>query len=550
MKWWRLGWRTLAILRVLIHYRLDQDVGIKQARLLLFGLRLAFFWQPRCDAALARGERLRAALVQLGPIFVKFGQMLSTRRDLLPPDLADALAQLQDKVPPFDSAVAVREIERALGQSVGTAFARFDSTALASASVAQVHAATLLDGSDVVVKIIRPGIREKILADLELLHALARLVERLHIDGRRLRPREVIADYEHTLLDELDLRIEAANTTALKRNFADGELLYVPDIHWSLVRENLLVIERIHGIPIGDIEALKAAGVDMEALAARGVKIFFTQVFRDRYFHADMHPGNIFVDVRNPKAPRYIAIDCAIMGSLDERDQIYLAENFVAFFNRDYRRIAELHVQSGWVPAGTRVEAFEAAVRANCEPIFGKPLAEISFGVFLLQLFQTARRFNMSVQPQLVLLQKTLFYIEGLGRQLYPELDLWKTAKPYLEEWTRDRTSPRRLLKRALERAPIWLNELPAVPELALAALRARAEGEHVADTGRRLRQLLARESRQRIGALRQLAAVLLTVLAATGLVWPALPQAAVAVLLAGAAYLGLTGSWMRRQRH
>ncbi|MFN4291020.1 MAG: ubiquinone biosynthesis regulatory protein kinase UbiB [Permianibacter sp.] len=550
MKWWRLGWRTLAILRVLIHYRLDQDVDIKQARLLLFGLRLAFFWQPRCDAALARGERLRAALVQLGPIFVKFGQMLSTRRDLLPSDLADALAQLQDKVPPFDSAVAVREIERALGQSVGTAFARFDSTALASASVAQVHAATLLDGSDVVVKIIRPGIREKILADLELLHALARLVERLHIDGRRLRPREVIADYEHTLLDELDLRIEAANTTALKRNFADGELLYVPDIHWPLVRENLLVIERIHGIPIGDVEALKAAGVDMEALSARGVKIFFTQVFRDRYFHADMHPGNIFVDVRNPKAPRYIAIDCAIMGSLDERDQVYLAENFVAFFNRDYRRIAELHVQSGWVPAGTRVEAFEAAVRANCEPIFGKPLAEISFGVFLLQLFQTARRFNMSVQPQLVLLQKTLFYIEGLGRQLYPELDLWQTAKPYLEEWTRDRTSPRRLLKRALERAPIWLNELPAVPELALAALRARAEGEHVADTGRQLRQLLVRESRQRIGAQRQLAAVLLTVLAATGLVWPALPQPAVAVLLAGAAYLGLTGSWMRRHRH
>lgn len=550
MKWWRLGWRTLAILRVLIHYRLDQDISFKQARLLLFGLRLAFFWQPRCDAVLARGERLRAALVQLGPIFVKFGQMLSTRRDLLPPDLADALAQLQDKVPPFDSAVAVREIERALGQSVGTAFARFDSTALASASVAQVHAATLLDGSDVVVKIIRPGIREKIVADLELLHALARLVERLHIDGRRLRPREVIADYEHTLLDELDLRIEAANTTALKRNFADGELLYVPDIHWSLVRENLLVIERIHGIPIGDVEALKAAGVDMEALAARGVKIFFTQVFRDRYFHADMHPGNIFVDVRNPKAPRYIAIDCAIMGSLDERDQVYLAENFVAFFNRDYRRIAELHVQSGWVPAGTRVEAFEAAVRANCEPIFGKPLAEISFGVFLLQLFQTARRFNMSVQPQLVLLQKTLFYIEGLGRQLYPELDLWKTAKPYLEEWTRDRTSPRRLLKRALERAPIWLNELPAVPELALAALRARAEGEHVVHTGRQLRQLLARESRQRIGAQRQLAAVLLTVLAATGLVWPALPQAAVAVLLAGAAYLGLTGSWMRRHRH
>ncbi|HEX4909471.1 MAG TPA: AarF/UbiB family protein, partial [Permianibacter sp.] len=364
----------------------------------------------------------------------------------------------------------------------------------------------------------------------------------------RLRPREVIADYEHTLLDELDLRIEAANTTALKRNFADGELLYVPDIHWSLVRENLLVIERIHGIPIGDVEALKAAGVDMEALAARGVKIFFTQVFRDRYFHADMHPGNIFVDVSNPKAPRYIAIDCAIMGSLDERDQVYLAENFVAFFNRDYRRIAELHVQSGWVPAGTRVEAFEAAVRANCEPIFGKPLAEISFGVFLLQLFQTARRFNMSVQPQLVLLQKTLFYIEGLGRQLYPELDLWKTAKPYLEEWTRERTSPRRLLKRALERAPIWLNELPALPELALAALHQHAQGHQAQDTGRQLRQALVREGRQRAAANQQLAGVVLLVVGAAATVWPAVPPAAAMLVLTGGAVLGLLGSWQRRR--
>ena len=550
MKWWRLFWRTLAILRVLIHYRIDGDIDVQPARPLLLLLRVLFFWQPRCSATLARGERLRSALVQLGPIFVKFGQMLSTRRDLLPPDLADALAQLQDKVPPFDSAVAVREIETALGQSVASAFARFDSTPLASASVAQVHAATLLDGHDVVVKIIRPGIRTKILADLELLHALAKLIERLHIDGKRLRPREVIADYEHTLLDELDLRIEAANTTALKRNFADGELLYVPDIHWSLVRENLLVIERIHGIPIGDIDALRAAGVDMAELSARGVKIFFTQVFRDRYFHADMHPGNIFVDVSNPKKPRYIAIDCAIMGSLDERDQVYLAENFVAFFNRDYRRIAELHVQSGWVPAGTRVEAFEAAVRANCEPIFGKPLAEISFGVFLLQLFQTARRFNMSVQPQLVLLQKTLFYIEGLGRQLYPELDLWKTAKPYLEEWTRERTSPRRLLKRLAERAPIWLNEIPAVPELALAALRARADAGQLAEGGRQLRQTLVREGRNRIAAQRQLAGVVLLVLGLAALAWPALPRAAALVLLVGGAYLGLTGSWLRRRGH
>lgn len=547
MKWWRLCWRTLAILRVLIHYRLDRDVRLRETRGLMLGLRLLFFWQARCAETIGRGERLRQALITLGPIFVKFGQMLSTRRDLLPPDLADALAELQDRVPPFASNIAVQEIEAAIGQSVSTAFARFDSQPLASASVAQVHAATLPDGHDVVVKIIRPGIRVKIAADLELLHALARLIERLHIDGRRLRPREVIADYEHTLLDELDLRIEAANTTSLKRNFATGDLLYIPDIHWSLVRENLLVMERIHGIPIGDVDALRRAGVDMAELSARGVKIFFTQVFRDRYFHADMHPGNIFVDVSNPHKPRYIAIDCAIMGSLSERDQVYLAENFVAFFNRDYRRIAELHVQSGWVPAGTRVEAFEAAVRANCEPIFGRPLAEISFGVFLLQLFHTARRFNMSVQPQLVLLQKTLFYIEGLGRQLYPELDLWQTAKPFLEEWTRDRTSPRRLLKRIAERAPIWLNDLPALPELAISALKARAEGSHVHELGRQLRVLLAREARVRAAAQRQLAGVVLLVVGVAAFALPALPSVVGVVLVAGGGYLGLTGGWLRR---
>jgi len=547
VKWWRLCWRTLAILRVLIHYRLDRDVRLRETRGLMLGLRLLFFWQARCAETIGRGERLRQALITLGPIFVKFGQMLSTRRDLLPPDLADALAELQDRVPPFASNIAVQEIEAAIGQSVSTAFARFDSQPLASASVAQVHAATLPDGHDVVVKIIRPGIRVKIAADLELLHALARLIERLHIDGRRLRPREVIADYEHTLLDELDLRIEAANTTSLKRNFATGDLLYIPDIHWSLVRENLLVMERIHGIPIGDVDALRRAGVDMAELSARGVKIFFTQVFRDRYFHADMHPGNIFVDVSNPHKPRYIAIDCAIMGSLSERDQVYLAENFVAFFNRDYRRIAELHVQSGWVPAGTRVEAFEAAVRANCEPIFGRPLAEISFGVFLLQLFHTARRFNMSVQPQLVLLQKTLFYIEGLGRQLYPELDLWQTAKPFLEEWTRDRTSPRRLLKRIAERAPIWLNDLPALPELAISALKARAEGSHVHELGRQLRVLLAREARVRAAAQRQLAGVVLLVVGVAAFALPALPSVVGVVLVAGGGYLGLTGGWLRR---
>ncbi len=499
-----LFWRALTIWRVLIHYRLDQDLAPKKFRFLLRLLRVLVFFQSRCARDLSRGERLRAALVDLGPIFIKFGQMLSTRRDLLPPDLADALAQLQDRVPPFDPAAARARIEAALGAGVDDLFAQFDSAPLASASVAQVHAAVLKDGRQVVVKIIRPNLLPVIHRDLALMHKLARLIERLHEDGRRLRPREVVADYQHTLLDELDLRVEAANTAALKRNFADGELLYVPEVHWAFVREEVMVCERIFGIPIGDVAALQAAGVDMAELAARGVKIFFTQVFRDRWFHADMHPGNIFVDVSNPKAPRYIAIDCAIMGSLNERDQVYLAENFVAFFNRDYRRIAELHVQSGWVPAGTSVEQFESAVRANCEPIFGKPLAQISFGVFLLQLFQTARRFNMSVQPQLVLLQKTLFYIEGLGRQLYPELDLWQTAKPFLEDWTRQRVSPRRLLRALRDRLPIWANALPELPEKLLAAAEAPARADAALRELNQLRLNLRRESQARRLLLRQ----------------------------------------------
>lgn len=534
--------RALRIIRTLIFYRLDQDLREQHATALLWIIRVFFFWQARCAIATPPAERLRKALIELGPIFVKFGQMLSTRRDLLSPDYADALAQLQDRVPAFDSEVARAELESALGGNLSTYFSAFEATPLASASVAQVHAAQLHDGKKVVVKIIRPGIRAQIEKDLKLLHWLAARVEHNHVDGKRLRPRDIIRDYEHTLLDELDLRIEAANTTALKRNFEDSELLYVPDVHWEFVRENVLVMERIYGIPIGDIAALHRAGVDMKELSARGVQIFFTQVFRDRYFHADMHPGNIFVDASDPKKPKYIAIDCAIMGSLAERDQVYLAENFVAFFNRDYRRVAELHVESGWVPAGTSIEQFESAIRANCEPIFGKPLSEISFGGFLLSLFQTARRFNMSVQPQLVLLQKTLFYIEGLGRQLYPELDLWQTAKPFLEQWSKDRTNPKKIWQKMVSRLPVWVNHLPELPELALASLRASAQFPEQQLDLERLRQVY---DEQRFGRWQQLIGGLLLI-AAAALVPIKLPVVSSLVLSVAGLYLVYNG--YRRQ--
>lgn len=473
MRWssWRLLLRCLIILRVCRHWRLDEDWRHPDLRGLRVLAGVLFFWQRRCANNLERGARLRAALVELGPIFVKFGQMLSTRRDLLPADIADALSALQDRVPPFSGALASATVAAAWGGAISEKLAEFDEQPLASASVAQVHAARLPDGLEVVVKIIRPGIRAQIDQDLALLNFVARLLERHHPDGRRLRARAVIRDYATTLLNELDLRLEAANTAALQRNFQDGKTLYVPTVHFDLVRENVMVMERIYGIPIGDVAALKAAGVNMKVLAERGVSIFFTQVFRDRFFHADMHPGNIFVDVSDPELPRYIGIDCAIMGTLDEHDQRYLADNFLAFFNRDYRRVAELHWQSGWIPPDVRVEDFEAAIRAHCEPMFGKPLAEISFGTFLLGLFQTARRFRMSVQPQLVLLQKTLFYVEGLGRQLYPELDLWQTAKPFLEAYTRERHSPRRLWQRWRAQWPRLLQELPDLPDNLAAVL-------------------------------------------------------------------------------
>jgi len=420
-----------------------------------------FYWLRRREAP--RGERIRRALVDLGPIFVKFGQMLSTRRDLLPHDIADELAKLQDQVPPFPGREARLIIEQVLSKPVSVLFQEFSETPLASASIAQVHAARLLDGREVVIKVLRPGVEKIIRGDLDLLFLIAGLAERYWPDGRRLRPREVVGEYEKTILDELDLIREAANASQLRRNFQGSYLLYVPEIHWPLTYRNVMVMERIHGVPISNVETLKARGTDLRKLAENGVQIFFTQVFKHNFFHADMHPGNIFVDVADPKNPRYVAVDFGIIGTLNPRDQQYLAENFLAFFNRDYRRVAELHVDSGWLPQGTRINEFEGAVRTVCEPIFNRPLKDISFGQLLLRLFQTARRFNMEVQPQLVLLQKTLLNIEGLGRELYPDLDLWTTAKPFLEDWMREQMG----LKATLRRVRAGL---PALRELLLEA--------------------------------------------------------------------------------
>lgn len=435
-------------------------------------------WYWFRDRDLPRGVRIRRVLEDLGPIFVKFGQMLSTRRDLIPHDIADELARLQDRVPPFPGPEAVAIIEKALGEPVSSLFGRFEVEPLASASIAQVHAAELQDGSRVVVKVLRPNIEHVIRRDLELMYMLARLAEKYWKDGRRLRPVEVVAEYEKTIIDELDLLREGANAAQLRRNFRDSELLYVPDIYWDCTRRNVVVMERIGGIPVSDIAALKAAGTDMKVLSERGVEIFFTQVFEHNFFHADMHPGNIFVDVSDPAQPKYIAVDFGIVGSLAPRDKHYLAENFVAFFNRDYLRVAELHVESGWVPKGTRVDEFESAIRTVCEPIFNRPLRDISFGQLLVRLFQTARRFNMEVQPQLVLLQKTLLNIEGLGRDLYPDLDLWKTAKPFLERWTREQLGVRHYLRKLKKDFPEIAEALREMPQLLHETLRQASHGE------------------------------------------------------------------------
>lgn len=450
--------RALTIIWICGRYRLDTLTTQK----LPLPLRLFFALFPK--STLNRGERLRIACEKLGPIFVKFGQLLSTRPDLVPHDIVNELDHLQDNVPPFAPAIFKKIVEDSLAQPLNQVFSTFEEQPLASASVAQVHAAILQNGQDVVVKVIRPNIETTIAKDISLLLWIAKRLENWLADGKRLRPVEIVEDYRNTIFDELDLQREAANASQLRRNFSGSPLLYVPDIVWEHSSKSILVMERIYGIPISDIDALQAQQTNMKVLAERGVEIFFTQVFEHNFFHADMHPGNIFVSTTTPQQPQYISVDMAIMGSLSREDQYYLARNLLAMFRRDYRQVAELHVQSGWVPKDTKVNEFEAAVRTVCEPIFQKPLAEISFGKVLISLFQTAQRFNMEVQPQLVLLQKTLLNIEGLGRQLYPELDLWQTAHPYLERWLKNRFHPKTLLKEFKRYAPEWMEKLPEVP--------------------------------------------------------------------------------------
>ncbi|WP_281646076.1 ubiquinone biosynthesis regulatory protein kinase UbiB [Parendozoicomonas sp. Alg238-R29] len=451
--------RMFTIVGVIARYRLDNLID--RDSLPWFG-RLFLSLLPWCwhSNPATRGARLRMALTDLGPIFVKFGQILSTRRDLLPDDIGDELAQLQDRVPAFGSDQAVEIIESSLGASVDKLFQSFEREPMASASIAQVHGAVLHNGDAVVVKVIRPNIDKVIRKDISLLYMLARLI-RLTSDGRRLRPVEVVEDYESTIFDELDLQREAANASQLRRNFLESHLLYIPRVYWDYSRPRVMVMERINGVPVTDLEALKTQGTNMKLLAERGVETFFTQVFRDSFFHADMHPGNIFISKVNPEDPQYIGIDCGIVGSLTPEDQSYLARNLLAFFRRDYRMVAKLHIDSGWVPADTKVNELEAGIRTVCEPIFEKPLSEISFGMVLLNLFQVARRFNMEVQPQLVLLQKTLLNIEGLGRQLYPQLDLWATAQPFLEKWMHERVAPQGVIKRLHNTMPELIEQAP-----------------------------------------------------------------------------------------
>lgn len=456
--------RLLYINYILLKYGLDKLVWASPT-LKPFRLLIIFFpWRWFRQQQLPTGVAIRQALESLGPIFVKFGQLLSTRQDLLPEEIASELAKLQDNVPPFPSQQAKAIIETSLNQSVETAFQSFARDPIASASIAQVHEARLHDGQAVVIKVLRPHIRQQINQDIGLLETLAKALSRVKF-FQPFKPLAVVQEIKSTLLDEIDLLKEAANASQLRRNFADGELIYVPKVYWDYCRTNVMVLEKIEGVRISDLSALKQHQVDLKCLAERGVEIFFTQVFRDCFFHADMHPGNIFVDISRPALPRYLAVDFGIMGTLDPIDQRYLAENFLAFFERDYRRVALLHIESGWVPKQTSVSAFEAAIRTVCEPIFEKPLKDISFAQTLLRLFQVARRFDMEVQPQLLLLQKTLVSVEGLGRQLYPDLDLWQTAKPFLEKWMKTHYSPKKILRKLKQKLPIWANQFIEMPD-------------------------------------------------------------------------------------
>ena len=473
--------RASKIGRVLLRYRLDDLLDDTPAER---WLKLARPFVPRASAAIAaqsRGARLRLALQELGPIFVKFGQILSTRRDLVPPDVADELSQLQDRVKPFDGETARAIVEQALGLPIGEAFEAFDTTPLASASIAQVHAATLAGGREVVVKVLRPDIEKQIAGDISLLNSVAALVDRAHPSADKIRPREIVAEIETTLAAELDLQREGANASVIRRMWKDSDDLYVPEIIWSHTAERALTMERVHGIPSDDVAALDAAGIDRKALAAKGVRVFYQQVFRDNFFHADAHAGNIWVDSDPARKsnPRFIALDFGIMGQLSQEDQYYLAENFMAIFNKDYRRIAELHVEAGWMPATIRIDELEAATRSVCEPYFTRPLSEISLAEVLLKLFRTAQKYQLTLQPQLILLQKTLLNIEGVGRQLDPQLDIWAVAKPVLERILLERYSPQRAVQELRKRLPEIMTHAPDMPRLVHAWLKQQVEGKH-----------------------------------------------------------------------
>jgi len=514
--------RLLGIFRILLKYRLD--TLLKEFTLPLVPRILCKILGLLPEPKKPRGIRLRQACEDLGPIFIKFGQLLSTRPDIVPSDIASELTQLQDNVPAFSNKEFVDIVERELGQSVSELFASFEENPLASASVAQVHAAIMHNGDEVVVKVIRPGIEKTIYKDLSLMHWLARAIEASSADGKRLRAIEVIEDYRQTILNELDLKREASNASQLRRNFSQSPLLYVPEIVWPMVRKNVMVMERIHGIPVTNIDALHDKNTNMKLLAERGVEIFFTQVFEHNFFHADMHPGNIFVDINNPDAPSYIAVDMAIVSSLNQDDQYYVARNLLAMFRRDYRMIAELHVFSGWVNKDTNVNEFEAAIRTVCEPIFEKPLKEISFAQVLITLFQTAQQFDMTVQPQLVLLQKTLLNIEGLGRQLYPDLDLWTTAHPFMEKWLKNRFHPKTLLKQLKRYGPEWMEKFPQIPNLIFQSLQQVGQFEEQAE---KLRKSMETEQKKQRQSQRRHWIAVAALLSAGLLAWPQLVASA-----------------------
>jgi len=537
--------RLNSVLNVIAKYRLDEFMqgqpGARILGLLVLPYRLA--WMFSSQASTHKNVRLRKAMEELGPITIKFGQLLSTRRDFLDTELADELQSLQDNVPPFSSPSIHQLIEESLGVKAESIFSSLDSEPFACASIAQVYKATLQSGEEVVIKATRPGIEKVVSADIKLLKWIARLVETRTELGKRLHPVEIVNDYEQIIHDELDLLSEAANTSQLKRNFENSPSLYVPKVHWDFCSKRLMVMERIHGIPVADVGALNAQNTDLKKLAETGVDIFFTQVFDHNFFHADMHPGNIFVSHETPENPKYIAIDCAIIGSLTKDDQEYLAKNLLALFKRDYRKVAELHVACGWVPRNTKIHEFESAIRSVCEPIFEKPLKEISFANLLVQLFRTASRFDMEVQPSLVLLQKTLLNVEGLGRQLYPDLDLWTTALPYLENWNKKRLNPFTLLGRIQENIPNWIDQLPQLPQLFIdAATESKQLGQINASLQSQQRQTLQNTQRQN-RKFRLLGAALVVAAASSRI--PAiheamtnLPLATVSLALAGVYFL------------